>query len=354
MVEDRHPDPTPSAQRKEDFNGRLSLSLCVRVRRDRRRDALLAAERFEYVGVANAPSYESRRVPPPPWRPLPWSVRQGRAGRRGRGPRRHPGEGRDRNARANVRQLSAVLDSAKAARRGRGEDGLAADLRRFAVDETPAIGSTRDQVTLEGDRVEMERGRSRRGAPRRFGREPAERRRARQRAPPLRGDEAPERGERNALDRNRRSRSATRPDARIPAGGGAAAASPWRSAVAGGDQRRDPAAQGVEAQREALLLKKPRRGSRQPDLAARGQSVVAGEPILSSRRRRPRDRRLLTRRGHQIVAPNAKVRSRACAAAGWRLGVMAVGPGLEPLPQRLWKNLSWRSTDWASRSGRRR
>jgi multidrug resistance efflux pump len=62
-------------------------------------------------------------------------------------------------ARANVRLLSAELDAAKAGLGGAaGGDGIGADLRRFAVDEDrQRLDALAIKVTLEGDRVEMER-----------------------------------------------------------------------------------------------------------------------------------------------------------------------------------------------------
>ena len=75
-------------------------------------------------------------------------------------------------------------------------------------------------------------------------------------------------------------------------------------------------------------------------LAARGQSVIAGEPILLIEEEAVREIVAYLREGDiRTVAPNSKVRITSVRSG--RVAdsvVLAVGPGLEALPQRLWKN----------------
>jgi multidrug resistance efflux pump len=248
-------------------------------------------------------------------------------------------------ARANVRQLSAELDAAKAGLGGAaGAGGLATDLRRFAIDEDrQRLDALAIKVTLEGDRVELERRK-------------VEARRAEMlRAANLLSDaelddarllyeEVKRRNEENERLLHETEEALHRTQARrvdYEHGGGGtagepAAFRPLRESINVEILR----LKEVETQREALVLKSPVAGRVSRILAARGQSVVAGEPIVLIEEEAVREIVAYVREGDtRSIAPNSKVR--VTSVRSGRVAdsvVMAVGPGLEPLPQRLWKN----------------
>jgi multidrug resistance efflux pump len=96
----------------------------------------------------------------------------------------------------------------------------------------------------------------------------------------------------------------------------------------------------VETLRAALVLKSPIAGRVSRILAARGQSVVAGEPILLIEDEAVREIVAYVReRDMRRVVPNSKVQ--VATMRGGTVAdsvVTAVGPGLEALPARLWRN----------------
>ena len=347
MADTETPIPTPSAQRREDFKQKtLPLAVwCV--------CAALAlgmlftrARRFEYVGVANAPTYEISSRAAATLASVPVALYDKVAA----------GDvvavlddtqvkAAIETARANVRQLSAELDAAKAGLGGAaGAGSLANDLRRFAIDEDrQRLEALAINVTLEGDRVELERRK-------------VEARRAEMlRAANLLSDaelddarllyeEVKRRNEENErllheTEEALRRTQARRVDYEHGGGGTAgepAAFRPLREAINVEIQR----LKEVETQREALVLKSPVAGRVSRVLAARGQSVVAGEPILLIEEEAVQEIVAYLREGDtRAIAPNSKVR--VTSVRSGRVAdsvVMAVGPGLEALPQRLWKN----------------
>jgi multidrug resistance efflux pump len=347
MVATETPILIPPAQRREDFKQK-TLPLVVWCA-----CAVVAvvmlfsrASRFEYVGVATAPSYEisSRSAA------TVASVGVALYDRVG------PGDvvailddaqvnAAIETARANVRQLAAVLDVAKAGLGGAaGSGGLATDMRRFAVDEErQRLDVLAIRVTLEGDRVEEERRK-------------VEARRAEMlRAADLLSDaelddsrlryaEVVRRNEENERLLQATEESVRRTQARRleytsgerGPGSEPAAFRPLREAINVEIQRLNE----VETQREALVLKSPVAGRVSRILAARGQSVVAGEPILLIEEEEVREIVAYLREGDtRVVAPNAKVRITSVRSGRVADSIVkAVGPGFEPLPQRLWKN----------------
>jgi multidrug resistance efflux pump len=339
--------PTPPAQRRENFRQR-SLPLivwcaCAVVAVGM---LLSRARRFEYVGMANAPAYEiSSRAAA-----TISSVTVGLYEKVGAGDVVAVLDDAQVNAaietaRANVRRLTAEMDTEKAGLGGAaGPGGMATALRRFAVDEDrQRLEALSIKVTLEADRVELER----RGV---------ELHRAEAlRAEKLLSDaefdnarllyeEVRRRNEENehllqeAEDALRRTQ--TRRGDYENAGGGPAnepaAFRPLREAINVEIQR----LKEVETQREALVLKSPVAGRVSRILAARGQSVVAGEPILLIEEESVREIVAYLREGDiRSVAPNSKVR--VTSVRSGRVAdsiVVAVAPGLEALPQRLWNN----------------
>ena len=337
---------TPPAQRRENFKHKtlplLVWCLCAAVALGM---LFSRARRFEYVGVASAPSYEisSRSAA------TLASIGVGLYDKVG------PGDvvavlddtqvkAVIETARANVRRLSAELDSAKAGLGGAaGADGMATDMRRFAVDEDrQRLDALAIKVTLEGDRVEMER------------REIEVRRAEALRAANLLSDadldnarllyqEVKRRNEENELLLHESEEVVRRTQARRLgyAGGGSAgsepaALRPLREGINVEIQR----LKEVETQREALILKSPVAGRVSSILAAKGQSVVAGEPILLIEEETVREIVAYLREGDsRRVAPNSKVRITSVRSGRVTDSVVVgVGPGLEVLPQRLWKN----------------
>ena len=341
------PIETPPAQRRENFRHKtlpvVVWCVCAAVA-----VAMLfgRARRFEYVGLAHAPSYEiSSRAAA-----TLASVAVGLYDRVA------PGDvvavlddtqvrAAIGTAQANVRRLSAELDAAKAGLGGAaGSSGFATDLRRFAIDEDrQRLEALAVKVTLEGDRVELERLR-------------VEARRAETlRAANLLSDadldnarllfeEVKRRNEENERLLHESEEAVRRTQARRVdyehAGGGTgsepAAFRPLREAINVEIQM----LKEVETQREALVLKSPVAGRVSQILAARGQSVVAGEPIVLIEEEAVRDIVAYVREGDvRRVAPNSKVK--IASVRGGTVAesiVTAVGPGLEALPQRLWRN----------------
>jgi HlyD family secretion protein len=304
------------------------------------------ARRFEYIGVASAPSYEiSSRTAA-----TVASVGVGLYDRVG------PGDvvvvlddaqvkAAVETARANVRRLSAELDAAKAGLGGAaGAGGLATDLRRFAVDEErQRLDALTIKVTLESDRVELERRRieMRRADALRAAEllSDADRDNAR-----LLYEQLKRRNEENEQLLEQTEEAVRRTQARRAdyehggAGPGSepAAFRPLREGINVEVQR----LKEVETQREALVLKSPVAGRVSRILAARGQSVVAGEPIVLIEEEAVKEIVAYLREGDiRSVAPSSKVRITSVRSG--RVAdsvVIAVGPGLEALPQRLWKN----------------
>ena len=347
MAQADTPIPTPAAQRKEDFKQKtLPLAVwcvCSVV-------ALVMlfsrASRFEYVGVAAAPSYEISSPAAATLASVPVALYDKVA----------PGDvvavlddtqvkTAIETARANVRLLSAELDAAKAGLGGSaGASGVATDMRRFAVDEDrQRLEALAINVTLQSDRVEMERRK-------------VEARRAEMlRAADLLSDaevdnarllyeEVKRRNEENerllqAAEAALRRTQARRVDYEYGGGGTGgepAAFRPLREAINVEINK----LKEVETQSEALVLKSPVAGRVSRILAARGQSVVAGEPILLIEEEAVREIVAYLREGDiRTVAPSSKVRITSVRSG--RVAdsiVIAVGPGLEALPQRLWAN----------------
>ena len=340
------PIETPSAQRRQNFKHKtlplIVWCLCAAV-------AVVMlfsrARRFEYVGVASAPTYEiSSRTAA-----TVASVGAALYDKVG------PGDvvvvlddaqvkAAIETARANVRRLSAELDAAKAGLGGAaGAGGLATDLRRFAVDEDrQRLDALTIKVTLEGDRVELER------------RKLEVRRAEALRTAELLSDadldnarllyeEVKRRNEENERLLHETEEAVRRTQARRldyerggSPGGEPAAFRPLREGINVEIQR----LKEVETQREALVLKSPVAGRVSRILAARGQSVVAGEPILLIEEESVKEIVAYLREGDiRPVAPSSKVRITSVRSG--RVAdsvVIAVGPGLEALPQRLWKN----------------
>jgi multidrug resistance efflux pump len=341
------PIKTPPAQRRQDFKRRtlpiLVWCVCAAVAVGM---LFSRARRFEYVGVASTPIYEISSRAPATLASVSVALYD----------KVDPGDvvavlddaqvkAAIETARANVRRLSAELDAAKAGLGGAaGAGGLATDLRRFAVDEDrQRLEALAIKVTLEGDRVEMER------------RQVEARRAETLRAANLLSDadldnarllyeEVKRRNEENERLLHETEESLRRTQARrldYEHGGGSpgtepAAFRPLREGINVEIQR----LKEVETQREALVLKSPVAGRVSRVLAARGQSVVAGEPILLIEEEAVREIVAYLREGDiRPVAPNSKVRITSVRSG--RVAdsvVIAVGPGLEALPPRLWKN----------------
>jgi multidrug resistance efflux pump len=247
-------------------------------------------------------------------------------------------------AKANVRRISAELDAAKAGLGGAaGPGALATDMRRFAIDEDRRrLEALALKVTVETDRVEMDR-----------------RHIALQRAEKLRAakliseedyddarlsyDEIKKQNEENErllheTEETVRRTQARREDYERAGGGGSEPVvfRPLREAINVEIQR----LKEIEARQRDLVLMSPVDGRVSRIRAGRRQSVVAGEPILLIEEEAVHEIVAYLREGSvRPVAPNTKVR-----VASPRSGtvadsvVVAVGPGLEVLPQRLWKN----------------
>jgi multidrug resistance efflux pump len=334
------PIETPAAQRRLNFKQK-TLPLVVWCA-----CAVLAvgmllsrARRFEYVGVASAPSYEiSSRTAA-----TVASVGVGLYDKVGVGDvvvvlDDTQVKAAVETARANVRRLSAELDAAKAGL------GLATDLRRFAVDEErQRLDALSIKVTLESDRVELERRKIevRRADALRAANllSDADRDNARLSYEQLkRRNEENERLLQETEDAVRRTQARRVDYEHGGAGSGnePAAFRPLREGINVEVQR----LKEVETQREALVLKSPVAGRVSRILAARGQSVVAGEPILLIEEESVKEIVAYLREGDiRAVAPSSKVRITSVRSG--RVAdsvVIAVGPGLEALPQRLWKN----------------
>jgi HlyD family secretion protein len=341
------PIETPSAQRRQNFKQK-TLPLIVWCA-----CAVLAvgmllsrARRFEYVGVASAPVYEiSSRTAA-----TVASVGVGLYDKVGAGDvvvvlDDTQVKAAVETARANVRRLSAELDAAKAGLGGAaGAGGLATDLRRFAVDEErQRLDALSIKVTLESDRVELER------------RKIEVRRAEALRAADLLSDadrdnarllyeQLKRRNEENETLLQETEDAVRRTQARrvdyehggAGPGNEPAAFRPLREGINVEVQR----LKEVETQREALVLKSPVAGRVSRILAARGQSIVAGEPILLIEEESVKEIVAYLREGDiRLVAPSSKVRITSVRSG--RVAdsvVIAVGPGLEALPQRLWKN----------------
>lgn len=347
MSENDAPIETPRAQRREDFK-RRTLPLVVWCSCAALAVAMLSsrARRFEYVGLANAPVYEISSRVAATLSSVPTALYE-RVG---------PGDvvavlddtqvkALIETARANVRRLSAELDAAKAGLGGAaGSGGFATDLRRFAVDEDrQKLDSLTIKVTLEGDRVEMAR-------------QELELRRAEAlHAAALLSDAdfdntrlLHERVKSRVAENERLLRETEETVKRTQArrvgfeqpggvsGAEPAAFRPLREGMNVEIQR----LKEVEVQRELLVLKSPVAGRVSRILAARGQSVVAGEPILLIEEESVREIVAYLREGDvRPVAPNSKVRVTSVRSGRVADSVVtAVGPGLEALPPRLWKN----------------
>jgi len=341
------PIETPPAQRREDFRRKtLPLAVwcvCATVAVGM---LFLRAQRVEYIGLASAPSYEiSSRAAA-----TLSSVAVALYDRVGAGEVVAVLDDTQvktviETARANVKRLSAELDAAKAGLGGAaGAGGMATDLRRFAVDEDrQRLDALAIKVTLEGDRVELER-------------QKLDVRRAETlKAAGLLSDadfddarlllvQVQRRNEENERLLHETEEAMRRTQARRlgfehggeSAGEEPAALRPLREGINVEIQR----LKEVEAQREALVLRSPVVGRVSRILAARGQSVVAGEPILLIEEEAVREIVAYLREGDvRPVAPNSKVR--VTSVRSGRVAdsiVTGVGPGLEALPPRFWRN----------------
>jgi len=347
MADAEGPIPTPRAQRIEDLKHKtlplLVWSVCAVVALSM---FIARARRFEYVGVANAPIYEVSAQAPATLS----SVAVGLYDRVSAGQvvavlDDTQVQAAIETAKANVRQLSAQLDAARSGIGGAsGPEALATDMRRFAIDEDrQKLEALALNVTLQTDRVELDR---RKVAFRR-----AEMLRAANLLSEAEYDDSrllyetvKRRIEENDKMLQEAEATVQRTQARrldyerAGAGGGSEPVvfKPLREAINVEIQR----LKEIEAQREVLFLKSPVDGRVSRIRAARGQSVVAGEPILLIEEESVREIVAYLREGDvRPIAPNAKVR--VISARSGKVAdsiVVAVGPGLEALPQRLWQN----------------
>jgi multidrug resistance efflux pump len=333
---------TPAAQRRENFRHK-TLPLIVWCACAAAAVGMLAsrAQRFEYIGVANAPSYEISSRTAATLASVTVSLYD----------RVAPGEvvavlddtqvkAAIETAQANVRRLSAELDAAKAGLTGAAGGGFATDLRRFAVDEDrQRLEALSIKVTLEADRVELERlaVELRRAEALRAAELISEAEFDNTR---LLHEQVKRRNAENEKLLTETEDSLKRTQARRlgyeKPGAEPAAFQPFREGINVEIQR----LKEVETQRAALVLRSPIAGRVSRILAARGQSVVAGEPILLIEDESVREIVAYVReRDVRRVVPNSKVQ-----VASMRGGtvadsvVTAVGPGLEALPARLWRN----------------
>jgi multidrug resistance efflux pump len=341
------PIATPRAQRIEDFRHKtlplLVWSLCAVVALGM---LFARARRFEYVGVANAPIYEVSSHTPA----TVASVQVGLYDRVMAGDvvavlDDTQVQAQIETAKANVRQLSAELDAAKAGLGGAsGPGALATDMRRFAIDEDrQRLEALALRVTLETDRVEFDRQKI------------AVRRAEALRAASLLSEadydlarlsfeEIKRKNEENEILLKETEETVRRTQARrsdYDRAGGTSGSDPivfkpLREAINVEVQR----LKEIEAQRAVLVLKSPVTGRVSRIRAARGQSVVAGEPILLIEEESVREIVAYLREGDiRPIAANSKVR--VTSARSGKVAdsiVVAVGPGLEALPQRLWQN----------------
>jgi multidrug resistance efflux pump len=347
MADAEAPIAIPRAQRIEDLKQKtLPLAVwgvCALVALSM---LVARARRFEYVGLANAPIYEvSARAPA-----TLASVSVGLYDRVDAGDvvavlDDTQVQAAIETAKANVRQLSAQLDAARAGLgSASGPGALATDMRRFAVDEDrQRLEALALKVTLETDRIELDR------------RHVALRRAEALRAAKLISEaeydntrllyeEVKRRNEENEVLLKETDETVRRTQARRQdydrAGGSSGneplVFKPLREAINVEIQR----LKEIETQREGLILKSPVAGRVSRIRAARGQSVVAGEPILLIEEESVREIVAYLREGDiRPIVPNAKVR--VISARSGKVAdsiVVAVGPGLEALPQRLWQN----------------
>jgi multidrug resistance efflux pump len=343
MAPSEIPIKIPAAQRRENFRHK-TLPLIVWCLCAAAAVGMLAtrAQRFEYIGVANAPSYEISSRTAATLASVTVALYD----------RVAPGEvvavlddaqvkAAIETAQANVRRLTAELDAAKAGLSGAaGSGGFATDLRRFAVDEDrQRLEALSIKVTLESDRVELERL-------------AVELRRAEALRTAALISEAEFDNTRLLYEQVKRRNAenekllAETEDAvrRTQArrlgyekpGAEPAAFRPLREGINVEIQR----LKEVETLRAALVLKSPIAGRVSRILAARGQSVVAGEPILLIEDEAVREIVAYVReRDMRRVVPNSKVQ--VATMRGGTVAdsvVTAVGPGLEALPARLWRN----------------
>ena len=346
MPETDAPIETPRAQRREDFR-RKTLPLVVWCACAVLAVAMLSsrARRFEYVGLANAPVYEISSRVAATLSSVPHALYE----RVGAGDVVAVLDDTQvkaliETARANVRRLSAELDAAKAGLGGAaGSGGFATDLRRFAVDEDrQRLDALAIKVTLEGDRVEMAR-------------QELELRRAEALHSAALLSDADfdntrllyERVKSRTVENERLLRETEEAVKRTQARragyeqpGGVNGAEPAFRPLREGINVEIQRLKEVEVQRELLVLKSPVAGRVSRILAARGQSVVAGEPILLIEEESVREIVAYLREGDvRPVAPNSKVRITSVRSGRVADSVVtAVGPGLEALPPRLWKN----------------
>jgi multidrug resistance efflux pump len=346
MADAEAPIAIPRAQRIEDLKQKtLPLAVwgvCALVALSM---LVARARRFEYVGLANAPIYEdSARAPA-----TLASVSVGLYDRVDAGDvvavlDDTQVQAAIETAKANVRQLSAQLDAARAGLgSASGPGALATDMRRFADEDRQRLEALALKVTLETDRIELDR------------RHVALRRAEALRAAKLISEaeydntrllyeEVKRRNEENEVLLKETDETVRRTQARRQdydrAGGSSGneplVFKPLREAINVEIQR----LKEIETQREGLILKSPVAGRVSRIRAARGQSVVAGEPILLIEEESVREIVAYLREGDiRPIVPNAKVR--VISARSGKVAdsiVVAVGPGLEALPQRLWQN----------------
>jgi len=340
------PIAVPRSQRIEDMKHRLlpgvvwcvcaAIALTMLVGRVRR---------LEYVGVASAPIYEISSSAPATVASITVGLYD------------HVVAGEVvavlddtqvqaaiETAKANVRRLAAELDAAKAGLGGAaGPGALASDMRRFAIDEDRRrLEALALKVTVETDRVEMDR-----------------RHIAVQRAEKLRAakliseedyddarlsyEEIKKQNEENErllheTEETLRRTQARREDYERAGGAGSEPVvfRPFREAINVEIQR----LKEIEVRQRDLVLMSPVDGRVSRIRAGRGQSMVAGEPILLIEEEAVHEIVAYLREGSvRPVAPNTKVRVQSPRSGTIADSVVvAVGPGLEVLPQRLWKN----------------
>ncbi len=247
-------------------------------------------------------------------------------------------------AEAAVTQLSAELEAARL--QGRADEAmLIGELRRFQIDEeSRRLDMLALRVDIEDDRVERERL-------------DLELKRSR----PLLNDGFLSdsdfdnlRLERNRvqarLDQNAELLEQTRAEYE--------AARSRREAYQGSlpalpdsDELLAPLRQGIEVaalqmeeiqiQRQALLLRSPVAGRVSLVPARAGQAIVPGEPILTVTESTPREIVAWMAEGRERIEPGLQrvaIASRTHPERTAESLILRTGPGIQPMPQRLWRD----------------
>jgi len=246
-------------------------------------------------------------------------------------------------AQATVRRLAAELEAARVARR-ENRTGWVADLRRFQTDEERLrLEGLNLRVALQGDEIERERLslQLQRAEPLRqqgvLGQmEYDEIRLAHERMVQRAADgrqliEQTEREYRAAQERRRDF------ERQSPLGAGEAAAlQPLREAIDAEQAR----LRGIEARREALVLRSPVAGQVHSVACSRDQSVVPGEPLFTVTERTVTDVvAWIDQRDPTRVQPNTPVilASQRHPRREAESVVLRVGAQVEVLPANLWR-----------------